>query len=98
MSQDEKSAGAVVTVLATHDENASWSRITFELLGDAAALAKRWNGRVGCWVLERPTGTFDGLAAHGCEAVYHLRNPRLSAWSSEAIAAALSSNVPFGSR
>jgi electron transfer flavoprotein alpha subunit len=92
---------AVVGVLATRAASGPWSRVSLELLGDASTVARRWNGRVTSWVLEAPDAPpadWEELAAHGGEAVYHLRHERFAGWSSEVIAAALGLTVPSGCR
>ena len=84
-------------VLATTDTSGAWSAHTLELLSDAAALAKRWNGRTGVRVLLAPgdsTPDVSTLAAHGCDAVLMLRSERFRAWASETVAAALAGQVP----
>src|SRR5262245_9257499 len=86
----------VVQVLACAEPNGKWSALTLELLGDASALAQRWSGRVGAWVLTGTSGPVSGLdelAAHGCHVVWQLRNERFAAWSSEAITTALARHV-----
>ncbi len=83
-------------ILATTNPKGSWSAHTLELLGDAAALAKRWNGRTGVWVLLAPgesTPDVESLAAHGCDMVLMLRSERFRTWASEAVAAALAGHV-----
>lgn len=85
----------VIQVLATRDTRGGWTPVTLELLGDAAALARRAGGRVVAWVVEPDSETddFDLLAFHGCQAIWQLRNERFRTWSSEAIAAALSQHI-----
>jgi electron transfer flavoprotein alpha subunit len=83
---------AVVQVLATTQPNGKWSALTLELLGDASALAKRWAGQVGAWVLTGTTGpapAFEELAGHGCHLAWHGQHERFTHWSSEAVAAVL---------
>jgi electron transfer flavoprotein alpha subunit len=78
-----------------------WSLSALELLGDASALARRWDGRVGAWVLTAsniPAPDLSELAAHGCEVVWQLHNERFASWSSEAVAAALARHRPPGCR
>src|SRR5262249_26908336 len=70
-----------------------WSPVTFELLGDATALAMRLGGRVGAWVLNEGAG-LDELAAHGCQVVWRARSNRLAGWSSEAGGATLARHLP----
>jgi electron transfer flavoprotein alpha subunit len=88
---------AVVQVLACAEPDGRWSAVTHELLGDASALARRWAGRVGAWVLNEASG-LDELAAQGCQVVWRLRSERLAGWSSEAVAAALARHLPPGCR
>jgi electron transfer flavoprotein alpha subunit len=102
MSQPaDKSQAVAVQILAALSPSGSWTVLTLELLGDASTLAKRWNGRVGAWVLSRPealSADLSELAAHGCDVVCHLEHDRLASWSSEAVAAALAQAVPAGCR
>src|SRR5690242_7117282 len=91
----------VIQVLACPEPCGKWSALTLELLGDASALARRWAGRVGAWVLIGPDGPpadLTELAAHGCEVVHHLKSERFAGWSSEAVAAALAGHTPPGCR
>lgn len=81
-----------VQVLALASSSGAWTPHTLELLGDAAALAKRWSGFAGVWVLATPRSPppdFAELAAHGCRRVSLLKNMRFENWSSEAIAASI---------
>jgi electron transfer flavoprotein alpha subunit len=92
---------SVVEVLATVEPGGGWSPVTFELLGDASALAKRSGGKVGAWVLtapEAPLPPLDDLAVHGCQAVCRLIHARFARWSSEAIATALAKHLCVGCR
>ena len=92
---------ANVQVLATVEPGGGWSAVTFELLGDASTLAKRWGGKVGVWVLTVPATTLpplDDVAAHGCQTVSHLVHDRFARWSSEAVATALRKHLPVGCR
>jgi electron transfer flavoprotein alpha subunit len=102
MSRLAETGGPVaVQVLATLSLNGSWTPLTLELLGDASTLAKRWNGRVGAWVLSGPNGTradLAELAAHGCDVVCHLKHDRLASWSSEVVAAAMGQTLSPGCR
>jgi electron transfer flavoprotein alpha subunit len=100
-SNTSRSDEVIVQALATLEPNGKWSALTLELLGDASAVARRYSGRVGAWVLTAPSApdpVFDELAAHGCHVVCHLRNDRLARWSSEAVAAALRQWVSPGCR
>jgi electron transfer flavoprotein alpha subunit len=85
----------VVQVLATLEANGQWSAVTFELLGDASVLAKRWGGLIGVFALTAADATpaWKDLAAHGCDAVWHLRHERFRTWSSEAVAATLTQHL-----
>jgi electron transfer flavoprotein alpha subunit len=94
-------APVVVQVLAESDQRDHWTGMSLELLGDASALARRWTGQVGAWVLTGPKAAvpqFDELSAHGCQAICHLINERFTGWSSEAVAAALAKHMPPGCR
>jgi electron transfer flavoprotein alpha subunit len=82
----------VVQTLAGVETGGRWHGVTFELLGDAAALAQRLGGRVSAWCLTGPDGAGPDpaeLGGYGCEHVCRLRHERLVGWSSEAVAAAL---------
>ncbi len=82
----------LVQAFAELDAHGKWSAHSLELLSDARALASRWNGGVGAWVLTAaalPKLDFAELAAHGGSRVRHLKSGRFADWSSEAIAAAL---------
>jgi electron transfer flavoprotein alpha subunit len=82
------------------DGGGQWSAVTRELLGDASALARRWGGPVGAWVLtaSAETPALDDLAAHGCQVIWQLMNERFARWSSEAVAAALAQQLATGCR
>src|SRR5947209_6793563 len=85
-----------VHVLAALDRGGRWTSLTLELLGDATALAKRWSGRVGAWVLtapDAPPPDMDELARHGCDVLCRLGNVRFASWSCEVVAAALAQRV-----
>lgn len=88
-------------VLAMPAARSGWSRATLELLGDAAVVAKRLNGHVGCWIMgERGGAPEDGheLAAHGGDIVFRLLHPRLAHWASECVAAALAKSITASCR
>jgi electron transfer flavoprotein alpha subunit len=72
-----------------------WSPHSLELLGDAAALARRMSGAVDAWVLPPtpPGGRIDELARHGADSVTLLLHERLERWASEAVAAALAQTL-----
>jgi electron transfer flavoprotein alpha subunit len=92
MTQPASLPKTVVRALAVRETNGAWSRLTLELLGDAAILAKRLNGHVGAWTLggaADKSSDCTELAAHGCDRVTHLQHERLASWSSETVAAAL---------
>lgn len=95
-SELEKNQSSTVQVLARIGPGGRWSALTLELLGDAAALAKRWNGRVSAWVLTTPLAPlpdFTELALHGCDVICHLKNDCFAGWASEVVAAALARSV-----
>ena len=93
----QPSAGTpiVVQVLAVREPSGAWSAGTLELLGDAAALARRWHGRVAAWVLGGTEDVPDvgALATHGCSVVWYLYHERLRQWASEAISAVLAAHL-----
>ncbi len=101
-SSSASAASAVaVQVLATTGNRGEWSSVTLELLGDAAALAKRLNGTVSVWVPTTPSADVSNvaeLARHGVQHATLLRHDRFADWSSESIATALAANVHPGCR
>ncbi len=91
----------LVQTLVVTDPSGKWSAHSLELVSDAAALARRWNGIAGAWALVAPAALksdVSELARHGCSRVALLRNDRFAKWSSEAIVAALEANRSPGCR
>lgn len=86
----------VAQVFAGTDAEDNWTPVTFELLSDAAVLAKRLGGHVAAWCLATGTSSgatpdaFQALADHGCRVIHRLRHERFSSWAAECVAAALS--------
>lgn len=85
----------MIQILACAGPDGDWTPVTLELLGDAAAIARRLATRVGAWVLTASgqSPSLDELARHGCQTVWRLRSYRFVSWSSEAVAAALGRTV-----
>ncbi len=89
-------AAAAVEVLASTGLDGQWTPVTLELLSDASALAARWQGQVGVCVLAAaapPPAALAELAAHGGDFIHILYGERFAHWCSEAITAALASQV-----
>lgn len=82
----------VTQVLTTKDSEGQWSPLTFELLSDAFALAKRLQGSCGAWVLSPDASTpskTGELAQYGCTSIDRLVHSNFANWASETIAFAL---------
>ena len=91
----------VAQVLVEIDAREQWTQHSLELLCDARAVAGRLNGTAAGWVLtglSKPLPAIRELAGGGCRRLRHLKHERFSAWSSEAIAAALAACLPPESR
>jgi electron transfer flavoprotein alpha subunit len=88
-----------IQVLAVAREGV-WSPHALELVGDAAALARRVQGSVDAWLLPPapPRHQLDELAQFGCHSATVLRHERLAAWSPETVAAALAATLLPGCR
>jgi electron transfer flavoprotein alpha subunit len=85
-----------IQILAQLTQSGDWTPHSLELMGDAAALARRIGGHAGAWVLPPfpSDSVLESLALYGCQEVILVNHERLKIWASETVSASLAVAIP----